>query len=97
MALLGSFTKQPREVLDCDIDYSAVLAGRTDTIASQVAEVSPSGAGALSAATPTRSGNVVKVVVSGGLTNTPYKLTILATTTAGLVYEDEVTILVEEV
>lgn len=95
MALLGTFTKQPREILDCDIDYTAVLAGRTDTIASQTSEVSPSGA--LTVTSLTRDGNKIKAVVSGGTVDTLYKLTILATSSAGLVYEDEITILVEEV
>lgn len=95
MGLLGSFTKQPREVLDCDIDYTTVLSGRTDTITSRTAEVSPSGA--LSIVSTTIFGNKIKVIVSGGITNTTYKLTVLATSSAALVYEDEISILVQEV
>lgn len=94
MALLSAFTKQPREILDFDIDYSTVLAGRSDTIASKVVEVSPVG---LTIVSSTLTNNIIKVIVSAGTTGIIYKVTTLATTTAGLVYEDEVNVLVEEV
>lgn len=94
MALLGTFTKQSREVLDCDFDYTTVLTGRTDTISSQTSEVTPAG---LTLVSTTRFGNKVKVVVGGGVNAATYKLTMLATSTAGLIYEDEVTVLVEDV
>lgn len=94
MALLSSFTKQPREILDFDISYATVLAGRSDSIASKTVEVSPVG---LTIVSSTLTGNVIKVVVSSGTDSTIYKVTVLATTTAGLVYEDEVNVLVEEV
>ena len=95
MALLGSFTKQPREVLDCDFDYTTVLTGRTDTINNKTVEVSPTAE--LSVVSSVIYGNKIKVVVSGGNNNATYKLTMLATSTAGLVYEDEVNVLVQEV
>lgn len=94
MALLGSFTKQPREILDFDIDYSVVLAGRSDTITGVTLEVAPAG---LTASTPVITGNTMKSKVSLGTDATSYKITALATSSAGLVYEDEVTVLVEEV
>jgi len=94
MAILGSFTKQSREVLDVDIDYATVLAGRTDTITAQSAEVSPAG---LTVVSLTRNGSKVKAVVSAGSNNTMYKLTVLATSSAALIYEDEVNITVEDV
>ncbi len=94
MALLGSFTKQPREVLDFDIDYSTVLAGRSDTITGVVLEVAPSG---LTLTTPTITGNISKAKVSSGTASVMYKVTALATSSAGLVYEDEINVLVEEV
>ena len=53
MALLGSFTKQPREVLDCDISYATTLQGRADTISgTPTTEVSPSEAQGVVVATP---------------------------------------------
>ena len=94
MALLSAFTKQPREILDFDIDYTTVLAGRSDTISSKVVEVDPIG---LTIVSSTLNSNKVKVIVSLGITGSVYKVTVLATTTAGLVYEDEVNVLVEEV
>lgn len=99
MGLLGSFTKQPREVLDCDISYTATLAGRVDTISgTPITEVSPSEVGGLAVDSVTVNGSTVKLVVSDGLNSTGlYKITILTTTTpAGLVYEDEINVLVEE-
>lgn len=94
MALLGSCTKQPREVLDFDIDYSTVLAGRSDTITGVTLEVAPSGL-TLSAAVVT--GAISKQKISTGTTGITYKVTALATSSAGLVYEDEINVLVEEV
>ena len=94
MALLDTFTKQPREVLDFDISYAEVLQGRTDTISSATVEVSPAG---LTAVYSSVTNNVVKVVISSGTNNVTYKVTVLATSSAGLVYEDEVSVLVEEV
>lgn len=95
MALLGSFTKQPREILDFDIDYSAVLEGRSDTISGVTLEVSPSG---LTLSTPVITGNIMKAKVSAGTDAVTYKVTALATSTpSGLVYEDELDVLVEEV
>jgi hypothetical protein len=94
MALLGTVTKQSREVLDFDIDYSTVLAGRSDSIVSQTAEVTPSG---LTVDSITRLGSVVKVTYSGGINSNLYKITVLATSSVGLVYEDEVNILISDV
>lgn len=94
MALLGSFTKQPREVLDFDISYATVLAGRSDTITGVTVEVTPAG---LTLGTPVVTAGVAKVKVSDGTDGISYKVTALATSSATLVYEDEITVLVEEV
>jgi hypothetical protein len=94
MALLGSFTKQPREILDFDISYATVLAGRTDTISGVVLEVAPAG---LTLSTPVVTNNVMKAKASLGIDAVSYVITALATSTAGLVYEDEITVLVEEI
>lgn len=96
MAILDTIIKQPREILDFDIDYTTVLAGRTDTIISKVVEVDPPGELTL-VSSDIITGNKIKVVFSLGLDTSAYKVTVLATSSAGLVYEDEVTILVEEV
>lgn len=96
MAILGNFTKQVREVLDFDISYSAVLANRpTESIVSVVTEVAP--AGLVIDSSLVYDGNKVKVVVSSGSDAVLYVVTVLATSSEGLVYEDEVQILVENI
>lgn len=97
MAVLGSMTKQPNEILDFDIDYTAVLAGRTDTLTTPSVTITPSTGTPVTAPTPTISGNKVKVVVSAGTDAVTYKVTVTVNTTpAGLRYEDEVNIVVQE-
>lgn len=93
MALLGSMTKQPREILDFDIDYATALTARSDTLSEKTVEVSPVG---LTIVSSTITGSKIKVIVSLGTDAVTYKVTVLATTTAGLVFEDEVNVLVEE-
>lgn len=100
MALLGTITKQPREVLDCDINYTIALAGRADTISgTPVVEVSPTEASGVVITSTVVSHPYVKLIISGGEDTTGlYKVTILTTfTPTGLVFEDEINILVEEV
>lgn len=94
MALLGTITKQPREIIDFDISYASFLVGRTDSLASIVTEVTGVGLGVLYS---TISGSSVKAVLTGGTDGQSYKVTVITTTTAGLVLEDEITVLVEEV
>ena len=93
MSILGSISKQPREILDFDISYTAVLAGRSDTLSTVSTEVAPAG---LTVVSSQISGDKVKVVFSGGTAANTYKITVLTNTTAGLKYEDEVNVLVEE-
>lgn len=94
MAILGSLTKQPREVIDFDINYIATLEARGDTLSSTITEVSPIGLTVTSASIVE---STIKVKVAAGTDGITYKVTILTTTTGGLVYEDEVNIIVEEV
>lgn len=97
MAILGSMTKQPNEILDFDIDYTTVLAGRVDTLTTPTVTITPSTGVPITAPTPTISGNKVKVVVSAGTDAITYKVTVtVLTTPAGLKYEDEVNIVVQE-
>jgi hypothetical protein len=94
MAILGTINKQSREVLDFDIDYATVLVGRTDTISTASSEVSPTG---LTLVSTSLAANKVKVVFSAGTNSTLYKVTVLATSTANLIYEDEVSVLIGDV
>jgi len=96
MAILGTIIKQPREVLDFDIDYTTVLAGRTSAITTATSEVSPAGL-VLTSTTPYPLDKKVKVVISAGTDATSYKVTVLTNTDDGLKYEDEITVIVEEV
>jgi hypothetical protein len=96
MAILGNFTKQVREVLDFDISYSAVLANRPGEEISGIAvEVAPSGL--VIESSLIYEGNKAKVVVSGGTDSVLYTVTVLATSSENLVYEDEVQVLVENI
>jgi len=98
MALLGNFTKQPAEVLDFDISYTTVLLGRSDVIVAKDVTVTPSGL-VIEASTINGTNNGIKVVVSGGTDAITYTVTVKATSdaTPALIYEDEVTVIVEEV
>ncbi len=95
MAILGSLTKKPREILDFDIDYSTVLAGRTSVLTTASSEVQPSGL-TLTSTTVYSPEKKIKVKISGGTDAITYKVTILADTDDGLKYEDEVSVIVEE-
>ena len=95
MAVLGSLTKQPREILDFDIDYSTVLAGRTSTLTTATSEVTPSGL-TLASTTVYAPEKKVKIKISSGTDAVTYKVTILTETDDGLKYEDEVNVIVEE-
>ena len=96
MALLGTFTKQPSEIVDFDISYITVLLGRADTIASAAITVAPSGLTVPGTGTVT-GGNNVKAVISTGTTSVSYTITVKATTSGGLLFEDEIVVLVTEV
>jgi hypothetical protein len=102
MALLGNFTKQPAEVLDFDISYATVLAGRSDVIvtkATAVTGIDLTGTPlTVSSSSITGGGTGIKVVVAAGVDAKTYTVTVTATSNAtpALVYEDEVTIVVEE-
>lgn len=95
MAILGTVNKQPREILDFDIDYTTVLAGRSSALTTATSEVTPAGL-TLTSTVVYASEKKTKVVISGGTDLTSYKVTVLTNTDDGLKYEDEVTVLVEE-
>lgn len=98
MALLGSFTKQPGETLDCDISYATVLAGRSDVITNKSTSVTPAGL-TVSTSTITNAGLGIKLVVTGGSDAATYRITVTATSNATppLIYEDEIDVIVDEV
>lgn len=96
IAVLGKFFKQPAEILDYDVDYTDWFSNRTDAPAASnpvTVSVEPG----ITLVTFSRTGLVVKAVISGGTAGTKYKVTVRMTTTAGLVKEADFTITVKEV
>ena len=92
-AVRGKFNKQPAEILDYDVDFTDWFTNRTDSPASHIV-VAETG---ITVVSGTRTGNVVKVILSGGTDNASYKITVRLTTTAGLVKEADFTVKVKEV
>ena len=91
--LLGKFIKQPGEVLDYDVDFSEWFSNRTDGPATHTS-VAETG---LTIVSSQLSGNVVKVICSGGTSGSSYKVTVRLTTTAGLVKEVDFQVKIKEV
>lgn len=91
--ILGRFTKQPAEILDYDVDFSDWFTNRLDTLASFTVTADAG----ITVVGSTRSGNVVKVILSGGTSGTKYKIQIQLTTSAGMVKEADFVVAVKEV
>jgi hypothetical protein len=82
--MLGTFTQQPADRLDYDIDYREWLTG-TDEVTEAEVICEPVGPTVLRVVNPT----FVKVWVSAATDKTTYKLTVTATTADGRVRQDE--------
>ena len=82
--MLGTFTQQPADRLDYDIDYREWLSGTDDVVAAEV-DCEPLGPTVLRVVNPT----FVKVWVSEATDKTTYKFTVTATTADGRVRQDE--------
>jgi hypothetical protein len=91
--LLGKFIKQPNEILDYDVDFSEWFENRTDAPASHTSSAETG----LTIVSSQLSGNVVKVICSGGTDGGAYKVTVRLTTTAGLVKEVDFQVKIKEV
>lgn len=92
-AVLGKFVKQPSEVLDYDVDFTDWFANRADTPSSFVVTAEAG----ITIDGSSRTGNVVKVILSGGVSGAKYKITVRLTTTNLLVKEADFVVLVKEV
>jgi len=92
-AVLGKFVKQPAEILDYDVDFTDWFAGRTDTPASFLV-VAEDGITVIGSS---RTGNVIKTILSGGTSGSKYKVTVRLTTSASLVKEADFMVAVKEV
>lgn len=95
MTTLEKFQKQPADIQDYDIDFGDWLAefDDDDTLASFTATAET---GVTLDPAASRSGDVVKVWVTGGTTGTNYKVTVTGTTTLGRVKQVEITVKVKE-
>jgi hypothetical protein len=82
--MLGTFTQQPADRLDYDIDYREWLTG-TDEVTGVTVVCVPTGPTVLGAVNPT----FVKVWVSEATDKTTYKFTVTATTADGRIRQDE--------
>lgn len=93
MSVLNTFTKQPADVLDYDIEYVGFLSPG-DSVLSGVATVEPAG---LVVQTPIKVGTTLKLWISGGTHGTKYKVTVTATTALGRTKQDELLFKVKDV
>lgn len=84
--MADTYYKQPSEVLDYDVDYSEWIPSG-DTIASKT--VTAESGITVDSSSINSSTHVIKVWLSGGTDGTLYKVTVLATTTAGRSKEKE--------
>lgn len=91
--LLGRYVKQSAEILDYDVDFSEWMEGRTDTPASFIV-VAEDG---ITVVGSSLTGNVVKVVLSGGVAESSYKITVRLTTSLGLVREADFKVSIKDV
>ena len=92
MAALGKFTQQPAEVIDYAVDFGPWVSDRNDNVVSYTAS-----ADAGVAISHSRTDNVVRVVVSGGTNGERYKVTVRASTAAGLTKEVEFWVRIKEI
>jgi len=92
--ILETYTKQPSEVQDYDIDFGEYLQGMgNDTIQSFAVAVKPTG---LTAVESLVIGSVVKVFLGGGESGKSYVVEARVTTAGGRVREGEIQIKVKE-
>lgn len=90
---LGTFSKQPVEIKDYDIDYTKWMPAG-DAIQSVTAAIAPTG---LTMGSVLVNGLVVKIWLSGGTNGSTYKITVNVTTTGGRLQQDEFFIKVKEI
>lgn len=87
MSILGTYTKQPAEVLDYDIDFTDWIGA--DTLATASAVATPSGITIDSTSIISPANLVAKVMLSGGTAGVKYKIEVTVTTTPGALTKQE--------
>lgn len=96
MALIGYAVQQIAENRDYDIDYTDALSPSSDTVASVVASVSPTTSPPLQVTGVVFGTLFSKTWVTAGVDKTVYCVTVVTTSTAGRIIEDEFEIEIEE-
>jgi hypothetical protein len=84
--ILGTFIKQPTDVVDYDVEYQEWLVSG-DTLVSATVAITPDTD--LEEDATYVLPDKVNIWLSGGLNGSTYKLTVTATTAAGRVRQDE--------
>lgn len=92
-SILARFSQQSTETLDYDVDFTDWFEDRVDTAASYTATVESG----ITLSTSSRSGSVVKVVLTGGTHGQSYKVTVRLTTSSGVVKEADFTVKIKDV
>lgn len=96
MALIGSMTKQPGEILPVDISYASVIGVRTASSITPTVTV-PVG---MTAVSQVLSGQVLQIYLSGGTNAQSYRWTVVTDIVIGGAttrVEDEFDVVVEDV
>lgn len=93
--ILGRRIKQSGETLDYDVSFEDWFENRSDAPASHTAAAETG----LTLVTSSMTGNVVRVVVSGGTNGETYKVTVVLTTNAAtpIIKEAEFTVRIKDV
>lgn len=92
-AILGRRTKQPDETRDYDVSFEDWFSNRSDTPVSHTTAVETG----ITLVSSTLTGEVVKVILSGGTSGEQYKVTVLLTTSSGVVREGDFIVRVKAV
>ena len=94
MAVVGTFTQQPNDVLDYDVNFTDFLSDG-DVIVGATVTVAPLGL-TVTAPVVIDSSRRVKLWVQGGSSGVTYKIDLRITTALGRVKEDEVRMRIKE-
>jgi hypothetical protein len=93
-SVLGKFTKQSAEVLDYDVDFTDWFEGRVTDSPDSFVVTADAG---ITITGSTRTGYIVKVILSGGVSGQKYKITVRMTTTNLLVKEADFVVAVKDI
>lgn len=98
--ILETYTKQPSEYKDYDIDYTVWLADPVDTlfdVTTSVECVSTPADTALTVQRVDMTQQTVKLWVAGGTDSEKYKITVNATTSGGRIDQSELVFKIKEI